>query len=163
LNPVTPSAPAGVTSPAPQSPAQPSTSNSVTSSTSIGAGALFAKVVYTPIVGFQRHISPSSGNISPFSSVDGATEAAAVAGGPTPEEPVNANPADIPRPIVEPVQIGDRNPGSEENINTTDLESANNRPREDSGYKTFDLSQPRNTGRSSEYAVSSSFDLGDSA
>lgn len=76
---------------------------------------------------------------------------------------MNVNPADIPRPIVEPVQTDDRNPGSEENINTADLESANNRPREDSGYKSLDLPRPSNTGRSLEYAISSSLDLGDSA
>ena len=137
--------------------------NPVALSAPAGVGSSFAKVVYTPIVKFKRRISPSSGNISPSNSADGATEAAAVAGGPTPEEPVNVNPADIPRPIVEPVQTDDRNPGSEENINTADLESANNRPREDSGYKSLDLPRPSNTGQSPEYAVSSSPDLGDSA
>jgi hypothetical protein len=136
--------------------------NRVTPSAPAGAGASFTKVVYTPIVKFKRRISPSSGTISPFSSVDGATEVVAVAGGPTPEEPVNVNPADIPLPIVESVQTDDKNPGSEENINTADLESANNRPREDSGYKSLDLPRPSNTRQSPEYAVSSSLDLGDS-
>jgi hypothetical protein len=77
---------------------------------------------------------------------------------------VNVNPADIPLPIDEDVQTDDRNPGSEENINTVDLESAKDRPREDSGYASnFDHPGPSNTGRSPEHAVSSSLDMGNSA
>jgi hypothetical protein len=144
-NAVTHSAPAGAASPALQSPAQPSNSNSVTPSALVG-------------------ISPSSGDISPSSSADGVLESAAVAGGSTPEEPVNVNPTDIPPPLDEDVQTDDSNPRSEENINTADLESANDRPREDSGYASnFDPPAPSNTGRSPEHAVASSLDMGRSA
>lgn len=127
---------------------------------------MFAKIFYTRIVKFKNICARHLAKISPRSSVGGVTESAAIAGRPTPEESVKINPTNGNLsinllPLNEGAQIADSNPRSEENVNTADIESANDRPREDSGYSSnFDLPKPSNTGPSPEFTVSSSLDLG---